>query len=50
MSADGNPVVFSVPTGKGGFIYIDLDLSHQLMNIQRGAFRLLANALAFQFK
>ena len=38
-------VIFSEGTGKR--IYVDLALSHQLMNVHPGAFRLLANLISY---
>ena len=40
------PLVVSRPLSKGRVTYLELDLAHQWMNINAGAFRLFANILA----
>jgi hypothetical protein len=46
-SKEGAPFIVEKIYGKGKIVYIDLALSPQLMSIHEGAFRLLANIIAF---
>lgn len=41
------PAVLVFPRGKGKLVYVNLNLGKQLENIHPGAFRILANLLAF---
>ena len=41
------PGIVVFPRGKGKFIYVNLNLGKQLENIHPGAFRILANLLAY---
>ena len=43
---DNSPLVVSVPQGRGRLTYVDLCLIPQLVNINPGAFRVLANLIA----
>jgi hypothetical protein len=48
FSAKGRwPFVVSSSLGKGKIIYVDFDLQHQWVNLHAGAFKLLANLLAY---
>lgn len=44
---DGNPFIVSYFRGKGNLVYVSLALEPQLMNINPGAFRIIANLLAY---
>jgi hypothetical protein len=43
----GSPLVLTKQRGRGNITYIDLALQPQLMNINPGAFRLLANLISY---
>jgi hypothetical protein len=44
---DRRPFVASALHGKGKIVYVDFDLQHQWVNLHAGAFKLLANLLAY---
>jgi hypothetical protein len=47
IDTDGvNPLVIRKSFGKGSFLYVDLSLHHQFINVHRGALRLLANIIS----
>jgi hypothetical protein len=45
----GAPLIVTLPREKGRITYVALDLYSQLMNVHPGAFRLLANLLAYPY-
>ena len=45
----GVPLIVTIPQQKGRITYVALDLVSQLMNVHPGAFRLLANLLAYPY-
>jgi LmbE family N-acetylglucosaminyl deacetylase len=45
----GDPLIVTIPEQKGRVTYVALDLYSQLVNIHPGAFRLLANLLAYPY-
>lgn len=47
VSGSGLPLVVTKGMGKGKITYIDCSLHHQFLNIHAGAFRLLANLVAY---
>jgi hypothetical protein len=47
--ASGDPLIVTIPEQKGGITYVALDVYSQLANIHPGAFRLLANLLAYPY-